>query len=143
MQEEKLTSTPWGYSADIYHRYGIMAGTDAIPDVWQPKPGSAVKLLATYTVVINSEGQGSRRRIEKGMNELASETLTETELTAITGYSRPTEQRRWLDSERWVYHKNRAGHPVVGRIYARMRMAGIAPKSAPADAWSLDLSRVF
>lgn len=76
------------------------------------------------------------------MGEKASETLSEDELAAITGYSRPKEQRQWLDSERWVYHKNRAGHPVVGRIYARMRMAGIAPKSAPVDAWSLDLSKV-
>ncbi|THG87064.1 DUF4224 domain-containing protein [Pseudomonas sp. A-1] len=73
---------------------------------------------------------------------MESEILSDQELAEITGYSMPSKQREWLDVERWVYHKNRAGHPVVGRVYARMRMAGIAPKSAPAEAWSLDLSKV-
>lgn len=41
-----------------------------------------------------------------------SETLGEDELAAITGCKRPAKQRVWLDQ----YYKNRAGHPIVGRI---------------------------
>lgn len=72
----------------------------------------------------------------------ASELLADDELAAITGYKTPSKQREWLSAERWIFHTTRAGRPVVGRVYARMRLAGIAPKSAPAETWSLDLSRV-
>lgn len=72
----------------------------------------------------------------------SSEILADDELVAITGYKRPDKQRVWLDQNGWKYHKNRAGHPIVGRIYVCLRMAGITPKSAPAETWSIDLSKV-
>lgn len=73
-----------------------------------------------------------------------SEILGEDELAAITGYKRPAKQRAWLDQNGWVYYKNRAGHPIVGRIHARQKLAGIKPDKALSgkEVWSLDLSKV-
>lgn len=72
-----------------------------------------------------------------------SETLEDAEVAAITGRPRPKEQRRWLDENGWAYATTAAGHPVVSRIYARLRLAGINPaKQKPAQGWSLDLSKV-
>lgn len=77
----------------------------------------------------------------------ASETLAGEELQAITGYKLPSKQRAWLVSNKWQHRLSRANHPIVGRIYARMMLAGISPsaaaKTAPAkEEWSLDLSKV-
>ncbi|SEI91384.1 protein of unknown function [Azotobacter beijerinckii] len=72
-----------------------------------------------------------------------SETLVGNELEVITGYKMPAKQRTWLDQNGWKYHRNRAGHPVVGRAYARLKMAGITPtKGTAKETWSMDLSKV-
>lgn len=73
-----------------------------------------------------------------------SEILDDDEVAAITGFKLPRRQLAWLDENGWKYHKNRAGHPIVGRIYARMRLAGINPAKTASgkEAWSLDLSKV-
>ena len=72
-----------------------------------------------------------------------SEVLGNEEIAAITGYTRPSKQRSWLDENGWKYIRNRADHPIVGRIYARMKLAGISPgKTAPQELWSLDLTTV-
>lgn len=72
-----------------------------------------------------------------------SETLDAEEVAAITGRKRPKEQREWLDRNGWTHRLTAAGHPVVGRVYARMMLAGINPaKQKPAQGWSLDTSQV-
>ena len=72
-----------------------------------------------------------------------SETLESTEVAAITGRKRPREQREWLDRNGWAHRLTAAGHPVVGRVYARLMLAGINPaKQKPAQGWSLDVSKV-
>ncbi len=75
---------------------------------------------------------------------LPSETLTEDELTAITGYKIPSCQRQWLRRNAWEHVLTAAQRPVVGRMYARLKLAGVTPSStnAVAETWSLDLSRV-
>jgi hypothetical protein len=76
---------------------------------------------------------------------LATETLSSEEVVDITGCARRADQVLWLDRNRWVYHTNKAGIPVVGRMYARMKMAGINPASlaTPAAAgWQADFSKV-
>ena len=74
----------------------------------------------------------------------SSETLTEEELAAITGYKIPSCQRRWLTLNAWEYVLTGAHRPVVGRVYARLKLAGVSPSAtnAVAETWSLDLSRV-
>jgi hypothetical protein len=76
--------------------------------------------------------------------EIHSETLAEDELVAITGYQRPSMQLDWLNRNGWKYVLTGSRRPVVGRVYARMKLSGVKPSSEniAAEAWSLDLSRV-
>ncbi|MDD2046156.1 DUF4224 domain-containing protein [Pseudomonas putida] len=76
--------------------------------------------------------------------ELQSETLVEDEIVAITGYQIPSKQISWLANNGWQYTLNRARRPIVGRVYARLKLAGIKPSAtnAVAETWTLDLSRV-
>lgn len=78
------------------------------------------------------------------MMELLSETLAEEELAAITGYQRPSLQLGWLNQNGWKYVLTGSRRPVVGRVYARMKLSGVKPSTdnVLAEAWSLDLSRV-
>lgn len=72
------------------------------------------------------------------------ETLTEEEIATITGYLIPSGQIAWLNRNGWKYVLTRARRPVVGRVYARMKLAGVKPsaENVAAEAWSLDLSKV-
>jgi hypothetical protein len=76
--------------------------------------------------------------------EIKSETLNEDELASITGYSRPSKQICWLIDHGWQYTLTGARRPVVGRIYARLKLSGVKATSttAVAETWTLDLSRV-
>lgn len=75
---------------------------------------------------------------------IQSETLSEDELAAITGYQMPHCQKRWLINNGWQHFLTGAGRPVVGRIYARLKLAGIKPSSSntATEAWTFDPSRV-
>ena len=75
---------------------------------------------------------------------ISSETLAEEELAVITGYQVPSRQIRWLEMNGWQYVLTGARRPVVGRVYARLKLAGVSPdaKSAVAETWTFDLSRV-
>ncbi|MCM8559841.1 DUF4224 domain-containing protein [Pseudomonas shahriarae] len=76
--------------------------------------------------------------------EMQSETLAEEELAAITGYMIPSRQIEWLNNNGWKYVLTRSRRPVVGRVYARMKLAGVKPsaENVAAEAWSLNLSNV-
>lgn len=76
--------------------------------------------------------------------QLPSETLTEDELAAITGYKIPSCQRQWLQRNAWEHVLTAAQRPVVGRVYARLKLAGAKPSAtnAVAETWSLDLARI-
>ncbi|MGF6695015.1 hypothetical protein M2318_005110 [Metapseudomonas resinovorans] len=76
--------------------------------------------------------------------ETQTETLSDDELVAITGYRLPSLQIKWLAKNGWQYALTGARRPVVGRVYARLKLAGVKPSSsnAVAEPWSLDLSRV-
>lgn len=73
-----------------------------------------------------------------------SEFLDEDELIRLTGYSLPSKQITWLQENGWRHERTAAGRPVVGRVYARLRLAGVKPNAsnATAEPWSLDLSKV-
>lgn len=73
---------------------------------------------------------------------IASETLDADELVKITGCSRKADQVEWLASNGWTYHRTKAGEPVVGRLYARLKMAGINPAAMSPGTWAPDLSVV-
>ncbi|MFA5630290.1 MAG: DUF4224 domain-containing protein [Porticoccaceae bacterium] len=72
---------------------------------------------------------------------IASETLDEDELTRITGSCRKGDQADWLTANGWIFHRSRAGHPIVGRLYARLKMAGINPATlAVPGGWAPDFT---
>ena len=75
---------------------------------------------------------------------IQTETLSVEELFEISGCSRKRDQIDWLTLNAWVFFQNRAGIPVVGRLYARMKLAGINPISlaAASGGWQLDTSKV-
>jgi hypothetical protein len=77
---------------------------------------------------------------------LQSETLSPEEIVDISGCARKADQVDWLKSNNWVFVQNRAGLPIVGRLYARMRLAGINPATLAANSggssWQIDTSKV-
>lgn len=66
---------------------------------------------------------------------LESEFLTPEELEGITGNKQASSQCAWLDSNHWTYHKTAANKPIVGRLYARLKMAGITPAALSTGGW--------
>ncbi len=78
------------------------------------------------------------------MMEFQSETLADEELTTITGYQIPSKQIQWLTDNRWEFVLTGARRPVVGRVYARLKLAGVKPSAVNAvtETWSLDLANV-
>jgi hypothetical protein len=75
---------------------------------------------------------------------VSSETLADEELAVITGYRVPSRQIDWLNMNGWKYVLTGARRPIVGRLYARLKLAGVNPSAtnAVAETWTLDLSRV-
>lgn len=74
---------------------------------------------------------------------LASETLSADEVQEITGAARKTDQVGWLETHGWHYLRNRAGEPIVGRLYARLKLAGLSPQTLltpPTETWEPDMS---
>lgn len=76
------------------------------------------------------------------------EILSDEELAELTGYKARAYQRRWLIDRQWVFVESRGKRPMVGRMYARMKLGMISPtiadlNSPPATPpWTPDFSRV-
>ncbi len=71
-----------------------------------------------------------------------SEFLTDDEVVALTGRKLASHQIQWLEEHHWKFERTAAQRPVVGRLYARLKLAGIKPTPTAAQEWSLDLSKV-
>lgn len=73
-----------------------------------------------------------------------SEILGQDELAQITGCCRSNDKITWLTGNNWVFVRNRAGEPIVGRLYARLRLSGIDTTRTPAavTGWTPDFSRL-
>lgn len=67
-----------------------------------------------------------------------SEFLTPEELAELSGYSHPARQREWLDANGWKYVLNGSRRPIVGRHFARLRLAGVQPTATggTSPAWT-------
>jgi hypothetical protein len=61
--------------------------------------------------------------------ETGDETLTSEALAKITGAARRDLQIEWLKKHKWQHTTNRGGDPIVGRLYANLKLAGIEPKT--------------
>jgi hypothetical protein len=75
--------------------------------------------------------------------EVDSETLEPEELHRITGRPRAREQIVWLIENKWVYTLSHGQEPIVGRLYARFKLAGVELSASTVTALpGPDLSKV-
>ncbi|QJE03080.1 DUF4224 domain-containing protein [Massilia forsythiae] len=77
--------------------------------------------------------------------EMSSEALNADEVAELSGCSRKADQIEWLTQNGWLFIRNRAGAPVIGRLYARLKLAGINPAQLAApevSSWQPDFSKV-
>lgn len=56
---------------------------------------------------------------------IGTEFLTQEEVETLTGRSHRSAQVDWLVKNSWKFELNAANSPVIGRWYARAKMAGI------------------
>jgi hypothetical protein len=74
---------------------------------------------------------------------MQSEILTPEEVANICGCARKADQIEWLTTQGWTFVRNRSGEPIVGRLYARLKLAGINPASlSTGSSWVPDFSKV-
>lgn len=74
---------------------------------------------------------------------ISSETLSQDEIVLITGCSRRADQVAWLQAEGWTFVKNKAAEPIVGRMYARLKLSGINPNTLTSPSgWAPDLNKI-
>jgi len=74
---------------------------------------------------------------------IISETLASKEIELITGCARRADQIAWFQAEGWTFVKNKAGDPVVGRLYARLKLSGINPSTMMAPGgWAPDFTKI-
>lgn len=79
---------------------------------------------------------------------MEAEILSDEELADITGYKGRAYQRQWLNDRQWLYVESRGQRPLVGRMYARMKLGMLSPtildpNPPPAPpAWTPDFSQV-
>jgi hypothetical protein len=76
--------------------------------------------------------------------ETPPELLSSEELAAMIGAPSARKQIRWPAGHGWKYELNAASKLIVGRIYARLKLAGVKPNGVDAtdQPWTLDLSKV-
>ena len=74
---------------------------------------------------------------------ISTETLEPDEIATITGCKARRDQIDWLSKNGWTSHANKAGNPIVGRLYARLKLSGINPATlGSATGWVPDLSEI-
>lgn len=79
---------------------------------------------------------------------METEILSDDELAHLTGYKQRAHQRKWLKNHNWVFIESRGGRPLVGRMFARMKLGMASPtilEQHPThvrSAWTPDFSKV-
>ncbi|WP_343625408.1 DUF4224 domain-containing protein [Roseateles puraquae] len=69
--------------------------------------------------------------------------LTDVELHGLTGVQQRRLQIEWLKDNGWVFFISRVGRPVVGRLYANLKLAGLElPTFADAAPFRLNISAI-
>ena len=68
-----------------------------------------------------------------------TEHLSLDELREIAGASRKSRVIAWLEANRWTYSKNANGEPIVGRLYARYKLAGMAIPSSVEPKFNFEV----
>lgn len=69
--------------------------------------------------------------------------LTPEELERLTGAAQTALQLEWLRTNAWAYTLTRAGKPVVGRLYANLKLSGVDVATiVQPSAWQPDFSAI-
>ncbi|WP_343633552.1 DUF4224 domain-containing protein [Roseateles sp.] len=61
--------------------------------------------------------------------EPGDEILSVEALARLTGAVRRDLQIEWLKKNRWYFNLNRGGDPIVGRLYANLKLSGVEVKT--------------
>jgi len=70
-------------------------------------------------------------------------TLTPEEVKRITGASEKKLQIAWLTANRWKHTTDRHGVPVIGRLYANLKLGGLDMENIVADVeWEPNLDSI-
>ena len=69
---------------------------------------------------------------------LTLDFLTPTEIAALTGCRRRSDQRAWLTERAWIFEADAKGRPKVMRAYAVAKRGG-TPEAKPQQ-WQPDFS---
>ena len=76
-----------------------------------------------------------------------TEFLSPEEVAEVTGYKNAAAQRNWLDINGWKYVLTGSQRPIVGRWFARMRLAGVQPTCTggveQVETWMPDFSALM
>jgi len=59
-----------------------------------------------------------------------SEILAKDELSDLIGFGQRSKQLEWLRANGWRFQLSGSGDPIVGRWYARMKLAGVDVSSS-------------
>jgi hypothetical protein len=79
---------------------------------------------------------------------MQAEILSDEELADLTGYKRRSDQRKWLKDRNWAFVESRGGRPLVGRMFAHMKLGIVNPTLVEQNpppgrpAWIPDFSKV-
>lgn len=74
---------------------------------------------------------------------IQTEILSNGEVQEICGCTRRCDLIEWLITNGWIFFRNRSGDPIVGRMYARLKLAGINPGVlSVSNGWIPDFSKV-
>ena len=75
----------------------------------------------------------------------ANPTLPAEKLVEITGRQQVAKQMAWLQERGWVFELDANGNPLVGSLYAHLRLAGLNPADVNvpdlAAGFNLDATR--
>jgi hypothetical protein len=63
-----------------------------------------------------------------------SEVLSRDEVRELTEAAKPADQIAWLNATSWVYATSVRGHPIIGRLYARLKLGYSAGQIDPVGA---------
>eukprot|EP01030_Chromulinospumella_sphaerica_P018156 gene18156-18009_t len=86
--------------------------------------GTGAWMLLTF----DSAAYSGRREVV-----MQAEILSDDELADLTGYKHRAHQRKWLKDRNWVYVESRGGRPLVGRMFARMKLGLDVPLGKDLD----------
>lgn len=94
------------------------------PDCIRPRQ-AVVEVLVTVNIELHIE----------------DETLDEAQIVKITGRHFKAQQIAWLQENGWQFVVNARDEPVVGRMYARFKLAGVELSQATVVVARPDFSK--